>query len=228
MKKDTHNGSPFAGEPTSNKTSKITPEIGNEASYVSDGEPANGEQAQGKRAQHESAASEPASGELAQEIESNIEAESEHLDELAKALAEANELRDKHLRLKAEWDNYRKRTEAERADERSRATQRLVEKILPVLDDMERALEHSENNSAQDSLAEGIAQVYSKLQCVLQSEGVSTIDPRGEPFDANLHCAVSRLEDKRVPDETVLEVLQKGYSMGSRIVRPATVVVSHK
>ena len=162
-----------------------------------------------------------------QQIEDNIDAETEHLDELAKALAEAKEMRDRHLRLKAEWDNYRKRTEAERADERSRATQHLIEKILPVIDDMERALEHSEA-AIEEPFKEGIAQVLAKLQGVLESEGVTVIDPQGEPFDANLHYALSKVENKKLPDETVLEVFQKGYSMGSRLLRPASVVVSHK
>jgi molecular chaperone GrpE len=165
--------------------------------------------------------------EAVEEITQNIDAEAEELDELAKALEEANELRDRHLRLKAEWDNYRKRTEAERADERSRATQRLVEKLLPIIDDVERAIEHSENAS-EESLKEGIAQVCSKLVSVLTGEGVKVIDPKGEPFDANRHSAISKLEDNKVPEETVLEVYQKGYEMGSRILRPAMVIVSSK
>jgi len=162
-----------------------------------------------------------------QEIQDNIDAETEHLDELAKALTEVEELRDRHLRLKAEWDNYRKRTEAERADERSRATQRLVERILPVLDDIERALEQSDY-AQEESFRDGIVQVHAKLQSVLEGEGVSAIDPKGESFDAHLHCAISKVEDKTVPDETVLEVFQKGYIMGNRVLRPASVVVSHQ
>ncbi|MCL2529071.1 MAG: nucleotide exchange factor GrpE [Coriobacteriia bacterium] len=203
MDKDIKSGSPHGGEPTSKKHKK---KLDSEA---------------------RDAAVESSSAAAEQEIQDNIDAETEHLSALASALAEAEELRDRHLRLKAEWDNYRRRTEAERADERSRATQRLVEKILPVLDDMERALEHS-NSAGDESFKEGIVQVLSKLQSVLESEGVSVINPKGEPFDANLHCALSKVEDKKVPDETVVEVFQKGYLMGSRVLRPAAVVVSHK
>ena len=189
-----------------------------------------------KDASPESLSGEAANGSLAdavdavdaqQEILDNIDAAAEALDPLAQALAEADELRDRYLRLKAEWDNYRKRTETERADERSRATQRLVEKILPVMDDMERAIEHSDSAS-EEALKDGIAQVYSKMQDALTSEGVKVIDPKGEPFDANCHSAISKVEDNKVPDETVLEVYQKGYMMGSRVLRPACVVVSSR
>ena len=163
----------------------------------------------------------------AEEISEEIAAELDELDALAEALAEAKDLRDKHLRLKAEWENYRKRTEIERAEERSRAAQRLVEKLLPVMDDLERAIDHSDS-SHEDSLKEGIAQVYGKVQDVLASEGVKVLDPKGQPFDANCHSAISKVEDSKVPDETVLEVYQKGYEMGNRILRPAMVVVSSK
>ena len=203
MNKDAINGSPTSGEPAPKKSRKTSnPEVSEAAVAAS-----------------------PASVE--QEIEDNIDAETEHLDELATALAEAEEMRDRYLRLKAEWDNFRKRTDAERSDERSRATQRLVERILPVLDDMERAIEHSDS-AQEEPLREGVIQVYSKLLGVLEGEGVSVIDPKNEPFDANLHCAVSKLENKKVPEETVLEVFQKGYAMGSRVLRPASVVVSFK
>jgi molecular chaperone GrpE len=134
-------------------------------------------------------------------------------------------MRDKYLRLQAEWDNFRKRTANERAEERSRATERLVEKLLPVVDDLERAVAHSENASEQ-SLKDGVNAVLNKLTDVLTREGVTAIDPKGEPFDANVHNAVSKVEDPSVPDETVTEVYQKGYEMGGRILRPAMVVVS--
>ena len=162
-----------------------------------------------------------------EEFSEEIAADLEELDALAKALAEADELRDSYLRLKAEWENYRKRTEAERTEERSRAAQGLVEKLLPVIDDLERAVEHSDAAS-EDSLKDGIVQVYGKVQEVLASEGVKVIDPKGEPFDANLHSAISKVEDNKVPDETVLEVYQKGYEMGNRVLRAAMVVVSSK
>jgi len=149
----------------------------------------------------------------------------EELDDLGQARAEAEELRDKYVRLQAEWDNFRKRTAAEREQQRARATERLVERLLPIVDDLERAIEHSDTAS-EASLKEGITAVYSKLEEVLQREGVKAIDPQGGPFDANLHNAVGKVEDSSVPDETVAQVYQKGYEMGERVLRPAMVVVS--
>jgi molecular chaperone GrpE len=129
------------------------------------------------------------------------------------------------VRLQAEWDNFRKRTTAERVQERIRAAEGLVERLLPIVDDLERAIEHSATAS-EASLKEGIAAVYNKLAEVLQREGVRTLDPKGEAFNANTHQAVGKEEDASVPDETVTQVYQKGYEMGDRVLRPAMVVVS--
>jgi molecular chaperone GrpE len=147
------------------------------------------------------------------------------LSELEQARAEAEELRDRFARLQAEWDNFRKRTANERAQERSRATEHLMERLLPVMDDLERAIEHSDTAS-EASLKEGIAGVYKKLGEALEREGLVAIDPAGEAFDANMHNAVSKVEDASVPDETVTQVYQKGYKMADRVLRPAMVVVS--
>ncbi|MDR3036963.1 MAG: nucleotide exchange factor GrpE [Coriobacteriales bacterium] len=165
------------------------------------------------------------SGEVASEEAVSGEPFDGQPDELAQALAEADELRDRYVRLQAEWDNFRKRTAAERAEERVRAAERLVERLLPIVDDLERAIEHSDTAN-EASLKEGIAAVYSKLSEVLGREGVKTIDPVGAVFDANLHQAVGKVDDDSVPDETVTQVYQKGYEMGARVLRPAMVVVS--
>jgi molecular chaperone GrpE len=151
--------------------------------------------------------------------------EPEALDELAQAKAEADELRDRLLRLQAEWDNFRKRTAAERAEERSRASFKLVERLLPVADDIERALEHADTTDAAGFIA-GIEAVQAKLSEVLEKEGVKAIDPAGQPFDANLHSAVGTVEDASLPEETVAQVYQKGYELGGRVIRPAMVVVT--
>jgi molecular chaperone GrpE len=147
------------------------------------------------------------------------------LDELALAKARAQEVNDKFLRLKAEWENYRKRTEGERADERSRATQHLLVRILPVIDDLELAIKHSADADVA-AMREGIVQVLNKLTSTLAAEGLKTIDPQGENFDAHRHNAISKLEDASVPEDTVLEVFQKGYELAGRVLRPAMVVVS--
>jgi molecular chaperone GrpE len=188
-------------------------------------EDANGIEADGIEAAGTAASDEAAIDAMLDELGESEAGVIAELDEAAAARAQAAEMRDKLLRLQAEWDNYRKRTEAERSAERTRAAARLVERLLPVLDDLSRAIEHSENASAA-SLAEGIQAVLAKLGDILGKEGVTEIDPVGEAFDANLHRAMGTVEDATVYDETVTEVYQKGYTMGGRILRPALVAVS--
>jgi molecular chaperone GrpE len=166
---------------------------------------------------------------------SNDSISNEH-EQLVDALAKADELRDRYLRLQAEWDNFRKRTAAERADERNRATQNLVERLLPVVDDLKRAIEHAEITSEtasdsiiasdSDSMLAGIKAVSSKLNDILGKEGLEVIDPKGQPFDANLHSAVGTVDGNGLDHDTVVEVYQTGYLMAGRVLRPAMVVVS--
>jgi molecular chaperone GrpE len=146
-------------------------------------------------------------------------------DLLAQARAEADEMRDRFVRLQAEWDNFRKRTAAERVQERNRAAADLVERLLPIVDDLERATEHFDTSNA-DALREGITAVLNKLTEVLEREGAKAINPVGEAFDARVHQAVGKQDDASVPDETVTQVYQKGYEMGDRVLRSAMVVVS--
>ncbi|MDR2714190.1 MAG: nucleotide exchange factor GrpE [Coriobacteriales bacterium] len=151
----------------------------------------------------------------------------EPLDELAMAQTTARDLQDRYVRLQAEWDNFRKRTTLERQAERGRAAGHLVERLLPIVDDLERAIEHSDTAS-EDALKEGIQAVYAKLEELLKKEGVAVLNPVGEAFDANVHSAVGTVEDASLDEDTVCEVYQKGYEMAGKLLRPATVVVSKK
>ena len=146
-------------------------------------------------------------------------------DEIAIAKAEAAAMKDKYLRLQAEWDNFRKRTAEQAEDQRVRATERLMGDILPVLDDFERAIAHADTNGEQ-GLLDGVKAISTKLGNVLEKHGLVTIDPAGEAFDALQHQAVSTVEDTTVPDETVAQVYQKGYRLGVKVIRPAMVVIS--
>lgn len=151
--------------------------------------------------------------------------EKKQADQIEKLTNQLAEAREKYARLQAEWDNYRKRTAAERLSEKDRATEKLVKNILPVLDDLERALEHADGSDKQAFL-DGIAAVASKFSGVLASEGVEVIDPAGKPYDVDRHQAVGTVEDADVPHDTVEQVYQKGYAMGDKIIRPAMVTVS--
>lgn len=163
-------------------------------------------------------------------------------DELAKKLADvADEIEDaktaaaasadRLARLQADWDNYRRRTERERVVERERACEGLVKNLLPVIDDLERAIAHSsgaaEGNEVAKQLVDGVSAVHAKVVDVLAKEGVEVIDPAGEAFDPMSHQAVGRVENAEVYDETVADVYQKGYRLGGKVVRPAMVTVAY-
>ena len=150
-------------------------------------------------------------------------------DQIEAAKQQAAEANDRFLRLQADWDNYRRRTAQERLDERQRATEKLVVDLLPVIDDLERAIEHAGNltDPAAQQFVEGVTAVCNKLVGVLNKEGVEVVNPVGEAFDPLSHQAVSQIEDTQAYDETVAQVYQKGYRMGGKDIRTAMVVVTH-
>ena len=171
-----------------------------------------------------------AASDVVKEAEEVLEGQPEEAaptnDELvAQAQAEAKDWQDKYLRLHAEWDTYRRRTAEQREQERVRAGEKLVEKLLPVIDDFERTIDYAEKNG-EAGLIDGVKAVHNKFVNVLESGGVQVINPAGEAFDA-LECqAVATVDDASVPDETVHEVYQKGYKMGTKVLRAAMVTVA--
>lgn len=171
-----------------------------------------------------------AASDVVKEAEEVLEGQPEEAaptnDELvAQAQAEAKDWQDKYLRLHAEWDTYRRRTAEQREQERVRAGEKLVEKLLPVIDDFERTIDYAEKNG-EAGLIDGVKAVHNKFVNVLESGGVQVINPAGEAFDA-LECqAVATVDDASVPDETVHEVYQKGYKMGTKVLRAAMVTVT--
>ena len=144
---------------------------------------------------------------------------------LLKAQAEVKDWQDKYMRLHAEWDTYRRRTAEQREAEKARATEKLVTSLLPVLDDFERTIAYAEQHG-EAGLLDGVKAVSNKLGHTLEKDGLITIDPVGEPFDALEAQAVATVEDAEAFDETVREVYQKGYKMGSKVLRPAMVTVT--
>ena len=165
----------------------------------------------------------------------------EERDELQKKLAdvenqieaakkEASEATERMLRLQADWENYRRRTAAERLAEKERAAEGLVTNLLPVIDDIERAIEHAgatEGDTQFQQFVDGVSAVHAKMLGVLAKEGVEPVDPAGEAFDPLAHQAVGRVEDKDAYDETVAQVYQKGYRMGEKVIRTAMVTVTY-
>ena len=145
--------------------------------------------------------------------------------ELAAAKAEAAEWKDKFMRLHAEWDTYRRRTNEQREAEKVRAAEKLVTSLLPVIDDFERTIDYAEKNGEGELLG-GVRAVHSKFVGVLEKDGVEVIDPAGEAFDALEAQAVATVPDMEAFDETVHEVYQKGYRLGAKVIRPAMVTVT--
>ena len=144
---------------------------------------------------------------------------------VAKAKEEAAEWQGKYLRLHAEWDTYRRRMKEQREEESRGATEKLVEDIIPVLDDFERSIDYA-NENGEEGLLGGVTAVYAKLNEVLVKEGVEIIDPVGQPYEALEAQAVATVDNPNVPDETVEQVYQKGYRMGNKVIRPAMVTVA--
>jgi molecular chaperone GrpE len=140
------------------------------------------------------------------------------------ALREENQqLKDRYLRTLADFENLRKRTEREKADFFRYALAGSMKDILPVLDNFDRALEHAEEG---DEFHKGVLLIYKQLYEVLQRHGLKPIDEANVHFDPNIHEGVVREEDPSVPSQTVVAVLQKGYFLHDRLLRPALVKVA--
>ena len=143
---------------------------------------------------------------------------------LAEAQGDIDELSARILRLTADYDNYRKRALREKEDARQFANQALLEKLLPVLDNFEMAIIAA--NEIDPSIKDGVQMIYDQLFNVLKDSGMEPIDAMGNAFDPNLHEALSQEETTGVEEGTVIQQVQRGYTLNDRLVRPARVVVA--
>lgn len=140
------------------------------------------------------------------------------------ALREENEqLKKRVLRTLADYENFRKRVDREKADFFKYALAEVMKDLLPVLDNFDRALDHAEEG---DEFHKGVLLIYKQLYALLSKNGLTPIEESGGRFDPNIHEAVVREEDQSVPSHTVVEVLQKGYFLHDRLLRPALVKVA--
>lgn len=169
--------------------------------------------------------------EQAQKELTDVRSELDAVAEAQKAAEDkAKDATERTARLQADWENFRRRTANERIAERERATEKLVTALLPVIDDIERAIDHARSQELSDDFkqfVDGVDAVHAKLLDVFAHEGVEPIDPKGEAFDPLEHQAVGRVEDASQYDETVNDVYQKGYRMADRILRSAMVTVTY-
>jgi molecular chaperone GrpE len=144
----------------------------------------------------------------------------------AKKLAsDLDDLRQTLLRRQADFDNYRKRVEKERAEDHKRATARVVEALIPVIDGFEHALA-AHKEAEYESYRKGFEIIYKQLLDNLGRLGVVRVEPIAQPFDPHLHQAMDRAETIQVADGTILEVFQPGYVFHGRVLRPAMVRVA--
>ena len=200
---------------------------------AADGRPETAEQAEERaRTEEETAAAgeaaadaasngtEPADPPAPAEVE--VEEEKEE-DPLAMLAAERDEYLQLAQRAQADFENYRKRAAKDMAAAGARAKIGLVRDLLPVIDNLERALASADGDSA---LAQGVRLVLSDLNGVLAREGVSTLEPEGEQFDPTFHEALSTRSEDGAEAGVVLDVVEKGYRLGDTVIRPARVVVS--
>ena len=146
-------------------------------------------------------------------------------DQLAAVQAEKEELRQTFVRRQADFENYRKRIERERLEEAQRSVARLIEGLLPVLDAFERALA-AHDDPAYEDYRKGFELIYRQLRDALERQGLNRIEAEGKTFDPHLHHAVERVESEDYEDGEVLEVLQPGYRLRDKVLRPATVRVA--
>ena len=147
---------------------------------------------------------------------------------LALAQRELAELKDRHLRLAADFENSRRRGLREREEALLYGHQNVVKELLPSVDNLERAIDHARQGGegSQEGLLEGVELVLREIFAVLARHGVVAIEAQGQPFDPALHEAMAQLPDETVPANTVVQVFQPGYQLRGRLLRPARVVVS--
>ncbi len=144
-------------------------------------------------------------------------------DSLEKAQKEHDELQDKYLRVCAEYDNFRKRTQKERDGIFTDAYSDALKEILPIFDNLERAALYTE----PDKLTEGLELIFKSAKEMLSKLGVEEFGAVGDKFDPNIHNAVMHIDDDSVGEDEIIEVFQKGYKRGEKIIRHAMVKVAN-
>ena len=154
--------------------------------------------------------------------------EQDMTSKLEAAQKEASENKDRYLRTLADMENLRKRHLREKDELRQFATTRILEDLLPVLDNLGFAISGAENShsSSVQSIIEGVNMITEQIKKTLASHGLSEVNPLNQAFDPNLHEAVSHIPDAKIPADHVISVTRVGYTLNGRLLRPASVVVS--
>jgi len=160
----------------------------------------------------------------------NIDADAADSSEakIAELEAQLKEWQDKLLRKAAEFENYKRRTENDQFNLINYAAESFIIKLLPVVDDFERSMEHIDDIDNNKAVKEGIKLVYEKLLKLLNEHGVKKMQTKGEPFNVDFHDALMQRKDDTVPPHTVLEEVESGYLYRDKVIRHAKVIVSEE
>ncbi len=172
----------------------------------------------------EAAAEDTEDGEKSEGDEKNEETTEETKDKTPEE--QLQEMNDKYMRLMAEYQNFRRRTDEEKANISTYANERIAKELLNVTDNFERALAHSGEEADSEGFRNGVELIYKQLNTVLKNFGVEPMEAVGKPFDPNFHNAVMTGEAEGVEADIVIEEFQKGYMLRDRCLRPAMVKVS--
>ncbi len=147
-------------------------------------------------------------------------------DKLTQALDEITVHKEQYLRTLAEMENLRKRTQRDKEDLAKYANESILREILPVIDNLERAVEHAEQAENNDGLFEGVQMTLTQFSQLLSKFGVEPVDAIGQPFDPAYHQAMGQMESADHPVNTVVQQMQKGYQLNKRLLRPAFVMLA--
>lgn len=151
--------------------------------------------------------------------------ESANIEALKESISELN---DKYLRLYAEFENYKRFAARQKEEQVKYANESLLKDLLTVIDHLELAIKHSSDDKVSDSLAKGVEMTLKELKTLMERYGLVNIDAIGEPFDPNIHHAMSQIEDDEVDENTVIEEFRRGYMLKERVLRATLVGVSKK
>jgi len=168
------------------------------------------------------------SEELEQDDKINVDAADKSEAKIAELEAQLKEWQDKLLRKAAEFENYKRRTENDQFNLINYAAESFIIKLLQVVDDFERSMEHIDDIDNNKAVKEGIKLVYEKLLKLLNEQGVKKMQTRGEPFNVDFHDALMQRKDDSVPPHTVLEEVESGYLYRDKVIRHAKVIVSEE
>jgi len=157
------------------------------------------------------------------DMDSDIEALKQEIEELRKS---AEDTQNSYMRVLADFDNYRKRQREEVSRLSDLAREQLLLRLLPIVDNFDRSVEAAEAEHSYDSLVEGVSLTLRQMREMLEKEGLEPIKAVGQEFDPEFHEALMRVETDEYPENTVLDELEKGYTLNGKVIRPARVRVA--